>query len=59
MNQPESRNDAPPFPEDPVPTPKLVQLDRTASSLGYPFKTFDEMAGEAVSKPWLIKGITG
>lgn len=57
MKQPEFRNDVPPLPEDQVPIPKLVQLDRTTSPRGYPFKTFDQMAGEVVSKPWLIKGI--
>jgi hypothetical protein len=36
---------------------KVVQHDRTQSSSGYPFKTFDEMAGETVAKRHIIKGI--
>jgi hypothetical protein len=35
----------------------VVQKDRAQASKGYPFKTFDEMAWEAVAKRWLIKGV--
>lgn len=35
----------------------ILQKDRAQTSRGYPFKTFDEMAGESVAKRWLIKGV--
>src|SRR5258708_7022474 len=36
---------------------KVMQRDRSQTSSGYPFKTFDEMAHEPAAKRWLIKGI--
>lgn len=36
---------------------KVLQRDRAATSRGYRFKTFDEMAIEPPAKQWLIKGI--
>jgi hypothetical protein len=36
---------------------KAGQKDRAETAKGYPFKTFDEMSGEAVKKRWLIKNV--
>src|SRR3954452_1998051 len=36
---------------------KTRQLDRRGSSVGYPFKTFEEMALDTPAKNWLIKRV--